>query len=191
MELAGLDDDERAKAIINRQAFLEWKLVLPVTEVQDALSRLDRAIVTALGEDSLRALGAETQVQQTEEVSPELLLFPETGDSAQVGDSAGTEAAPETDAAGDSASQDEEDDENLLRPFTNLLLTGGYDDKGRMVSYNIDQANVEKAMIYLALDEFQRALPRNVSLQWAMDEQPQEGSFIATLRAAEDAVPDR
>ncbi len=181
VELAGLDDDERAKAIINRQAFLEWKLVLPVTEVQDALSRLDRAIVTALGEDSLRALGAEPQVQQTEEVSPELLLFPETGDSAQAGDSAGTEAAPETEAAGDSASQDEEEDENLLRPFTNLLLTGGYDQKGRMVSYNIDQANVEKAMIYLGLDEFQRALPRNVSLQWAMDELPQEGRFYREL----------
>ena len=59
VELAGLDDQERAKQIINRQAFLEWKLVLPVTEVQDALPRLDRAIVTALGEDSLRALGAE------------------------------------------------------------------------------------------------------------------------------------
>jgi len=50
-----------------------------------------------------------------------------------------------------------------------------------MVSYNIDQANVEKAMIYLALDEFQRALPRNVSLQWAMDELPQEGRFYREL----------
>ena len=187
VELAGLDEEERAKEIINRQAFLEWKLVLPVTEVQDALSRLDRAIVMALGEDSLRALGAETQVQQTEELSPELLLFPEADDTlqaddtARTGDSAGTEAASETEAAGDSASQDEEDDENLLRPFTALLLTGGFDDKGRMVSYNIDQSNVEKAMIYLALDEFQRALPRNVSLQWAMDELPSEGRFYREL----------
>ncbi len=181
VELAGLDDDDRAKEIINRQAFLEWKLALPVTEVQDALPRLDRAIVTALGEDSLRALGAETRVQQADELSPELLLFPETGDTARAGDTAVTEPAPETEAAADTVAQDEEEDENLLRPFTGLLLTGGFDDKGRMVSYNVDEANVEKATMYLALEEFQRALPRNVSLQWSMDPLAQGGRFYREL----------
>ncbi|MDE2794471.1 MAG: protein translocase subunit SecD [Gemmatimonadota bacterium] len=184
VELAGLDDEGRAKQIINRQAFLEWKLVLPVTEVQDALPRLDRAIVMALGEDSVKALGAETQVQETEELSPELLLFPETDDTAQAGDTAGAEAAPETEAAADSASQEEEED--LFRPFTALLMTGGFDDKGRMVSYNIDVADVEKATIYLALDEFQRALPRDVSLQWAMDTVPQGGRFYRELFVLEE-----
>lgn len=186
VELAGLDDEGRAKQIINRQAFLEWKLVLPVTEVQDALPRLDRAIVMALGEDSVKALGAETQVQETEELSPELLLFPETDDTAQAGDTAGAEAAPETEAAGDSASQEEEEEEDLFRPFTALLMTGGFDDKGRMVSYNIDVADVEKATIYLALDEFQRALPRDVSLQWAMDTVPQGGRFYRELFVLEE-----
>ncbi|MDE2875593.1 MAG: protein translocase subunit SecD [Gemmatimonadota bacterium] len=181
VELAGLDDDDRAKEIINRQAFLEWKLALPVTEVQDALPRLDRAIVTALGEDSLRALGAETRVQQADELSPELLLFPETGDTARAGDTVVTEPAPETEAAADTVAQDEEEDENLLRPFTGLLLTGGFDDKGRMVSYNVDEANVEKATMYLALEEFQRALPRNVSLQWSMDPLAQGGRFYREL----------
>ena len=181
VELAGLDDDDRAKEIINRQAFLEWKLALPVTEVQDALPRMDRAIVTALGEDSLRALGAETRVQQADELSPELLLFPEAGDTARAGDTAVTEPAPETEAAADSAAQDEEEDEDLLRPFTGLLLTGGFDDKGRMVSYNVDESDVEKATMYLALEEFQRALPRNVSLQWSMDPVAQGGRFYREL----------
>ncbi len=186
VELAGLDDEERAKEIINRQAFLEWKLVLPVTEVQDALPRLDRAILAALGEDSVRALGAETRARETEELSPELLLFPEADDTAGAAEDAGAEDAGTEDVAdaedaGDDAAADEADDQDLLRPFTGLLLTGGYDDKGRMVSYNIDEDHVEKAMIYLALDEFQRALPRNVSLQWSMDAQPQEGRFYREL----------
>ena len=188
VELAGLEDEDRAKEIINRQAFLEWKLVLPTTDVDQALPRLDRAIVAALGEDSLRVLGAQTQVQETEELSPELLLFPETDDTAQAGDSAvpGDEAAPETGVAGDSVAQEEEEDGNLFRPFAAMLLTGGYDDKQRRVSYLVDVENVEKASIYLALDAFQRALPRGVSLQWSMDPVQQAGRFYQELFVLEE-----
>ncbi len=188
VELAGLDDEDRAKEIINRQAFLEWKLVLPTTEVDRALPRLDRAIVAALGEDSLRVLGAQTQVRETEELSPELLLFPETDDTAQAGDSAALEdeAAPETDVAGDSVAQEEEEDGNLFRPFGAMLLTGGYDDKQRMVSYLIDVDNVEKARIYLGLDAFQRALPRDHSLQWGMDTVQEAGRFYQELYVLEE-----
>ena len=40
---------------------LEFKLVLPVTELESALSRIDRQIVGALGVDSIRALGRDTE----------------------------------------------------------------------------------------------------------------------------------
>ena len=40
---------------------LEFKLVLPVTELESALSRIDRQIVGALGTDSIRALGRDTE----------------------------------------------------------------------------------------------------------------------------------
>jgi len=40
---------------------LEFKLVLPVTELESALARIDRQIVEALGVDELRALGRDTQ----------------------------------------------------------------------------------------------------------------------------------
>ena len=49
VELAGLDDEERAKEVINQQAYLEWKLVLETTEVDQSLERLDRAVVVAIG----------------------------------------------------------------------------------------------------------------------------------------------
>ena len=185
VELAGIEDEQRAKDIINRQAFLEWKLVLPTADVDRALPRLDRAIVAALGPDSLRKLGARTQAPQTDELSPELLLFPDADDTAQADDGAGAEAASGTEAAPDTAAQ-EEDDANLLRPFGNLLLTGGQDNKNRMVSYRVDADDFEAVQIYLALDEFQRALPRNVSLQWAMDQVQWEGRFQHELFVLEE-----
>ena len=40
---------------------LEFKLVLPVTELESALSRIDRQIVGALGVDSIRALGRDVE----------------------------------------------------------------------------------------------------------------------------------
>ena len=44
-----MKDTGRIIEIINRQAFLEWKLVLPRTEVDRALERLDRAVVAGIG----------------------------------------------------------------------------------------------------------------------------------------------
>ena len=57
----GLDDESRAKDIIQQSAFLEFKLVIPVTELEGALARIDRQIVGALGVDSIRALGRDTK----------------------------------------------------------------------------------------------------------------------------------
>ena len=64
VELAGLDDESRAKEIINQQAYLEWKLVLETTEIDPALERLDRAVVAAIGEEGLREMGRATEVAE-------------------------------------------------------------------------------------------------------------------------------
>ena len=46
VELAGLQGDEdRAKEIVQRNAYLEFKLVLPTTDMDNALRRIDRSIV--------------------------------------------------------------------------------------------------------------------------------------------------
>src|SRR5690606_7955996 len=63
VELAGLTDEDRAKDIVQRNAFLEFKLVLPTTEMENALSRVDRAIVASLGVDSIRAMGRDVRAQ--------------------------------------------------------------------------------------------------------------------------------
>ena len=182
VELAGLDDEERAKEIINRQAFLEWKLVLPTTEVDQALSRLDRAVMVALGEDSIRKMGAETEVVEPDRPSIEDLLFTDPSDTARVEDAMGGEREQSPDAAeADTAT------ESLgMRPFTGLLNRGGTDNKQRTVSYLVDAASVGNAMVFMDLPEFQRALPRDVSLQWGIDSVSQGGRFYRELFVLEE-----
>ena len=146
----GLDDESRAKDLIQQSAFLEFKLVLPVTDLEVALSRIDRQIVGALGVDSIRALGRDEEGPGQD--IQNLIFGGQSADSTQA-DSTGVEEAPP-----------EEDQSVNLRPFTSLLASG--DIEG---AYLVGTEDVEVAELFLALPEVQRALPRNVSLHWEAD----------------------
>ena len=154
MELPGIgpDDESRAKDIIQQSAFLEFKLVLPVMELESQLARIDRQIVSVLGADSIRALGGATEDANSE---VEDLLFGglDALDSAQA-DSTGVEG------------EDVEEDQSVnFRPLTGLLASAGGDEG----VYLVATEDVETAMLYLAMPEVQRSLPRNVSLHWEED----------------------
>ena len=154
VELPGIgpDDESRAKDIIQQSAFLEFKLVLPVTELQSQLARIDRQIVSVLGPDSIRALGGATEDTNSE---VEDLLFGglDAPDSAQA-DSTGVDG------------EDVEEDQSVnLRPLTGLLAGGDFEGV-----YLVATEDVETAMLYLAMPEVQRSLPRNVSLHWEEEE---------------------
>ncbi|MCY3547129.1 MAG: protein translocase subunit SecD [Gemmatimonadetes bacterium] len=184
VELAGLDDESRAKEIINQQAYLEWKLVLETTEVDPALERLDRAVVVAIGEEGLREMGRATEVAQAA-TSIEQLLFSDPEDTLAAGDSAaaaGDPAAADAPAAEDEAADtvEPEEEELNLRPFTGLL------NRGEVGTYTVDAADVETASDFMALPEFQRAMPRNVSLQWGWDSIPIGGRFYRELYVLEE-----
>ncbi len=181
VELAGLDDESRAKEIINQQAYLEWKLVLETTEIDPALERLDRAVVAAIGEEGLREMGRATEVTETT-ASIEQLLFSEPGDTVETADSAAAEgdAAIAEDESPDSVQPEEQ--ELNLRPFTGLLNRG---DAG---TYTVDAADAETASDFMALPEFQRAMPRNVSLQWGWDSIPIGGRFYRELYVLEETA---
>ena len=146
----GLNDESRAKDLIQQSAFLEFKLVLPVTELQSALARIDRQIVAALGVDSLRALGRDEEGPSQD--IQNLIFGGQSADFTQA-DSTGVEEEPE-----------EEDRSVNLSPFTSLLLSG--DVEG---AYLVATEDVEVAERFLALSEVQRALPRNISLHWEAD----------------------
>ena len=181
VELAGLDDESRAKEIINQQAYLEWKLVLETTEIDPALERLDRAVVAAIGEEGLREMGRATEVTEST-ASIEQLLFSEPGDTVETADSAAAEgdAAIAEDESPDSVQPEEQ--ELNLRPFTGLLNRG---DAG---TYTVDAADAETASDFMALPEFQRAMPRNVSLQWGWDSIPIGGRFYRELYVLEETA---
>ena len=183
VELAGLDDDERARRIINQQAFLEWKLVLPTTEVDQALVRLDRAVVATLGEEELRAMGRATEaVAPTSSFDDLFLTAPddtvEAADSAAAGED---EAGPSEGA--DTVDTVEDEAEVNLRPFTGLLQAR----PGSQVQvYSVDAADVEAAVRFMALDEFRRAMPRGVSLQWGWDSVAVAGRYYRELYVLEE-----
>jgi preprotein translocase subunit SecD len=163
IELAGITDPERARGIIQQSAYLEFKLVLTEGELNQALGRIDRAIVTALGVDSIRALGRAVEAPAGDDIMD--VLF--GGDSAAVDTTgADTTEADTTDAAGqevevEAEQEPAEDDVTNLRPFGSLLSVG--DLPG---TYLVATEDVPATQLFLSLPEVQRALPRDVALHW-------------------------
>jgi preprotein translocase subunit SecD len=137
VELPGIDDEQRARAIIEAQAFLEWKLVRPGSEFINALPRLDRAVTAAL-----EARGAATGVAAADTAARQPtvqdLLFGRA-DTAQ----ADTLAAP------------------AQRPLSALILSSSGDGE-----FLVAEQDVPRVKEYLALPGVYELLPRNSELRW-------------------------
>ena len=153
VELAGISDEDRAKEIVQRNAFLEFKLVLPTTDMTAALSRIDRSVVAALGIDSIRALGRDVVADDQPEIVDLLFGGGDTAVSAEQVDT--TEVVEEV---------PEEDPLDNLQPFSSLLNIG--DVPGTYLIAIEDEPTVQ---LFLDMDEVQRALPRDQALQWGME----------------------
>lgn len=149
VELAGIDDEDQAKGIVQRNAFLEFKLVLPTTDFDQALSRIDRSIVASLGVDSIRALGRDI-VDNSDDLTNLLFDTAEPDSTQAAADSAAAAAEDEAQAA-----------ENALRPFSSLLLLG--DTEGTYLVAAEDRPIAEQ---FLAMEEVERAFPREQILLW-------------------------
>jgi len=157
-ELAGIDDEDQAKSIVQRNAFLQFKLVLPTSDFEASLSRIDRAVVTTLGVDSIRALGRDVASTEAEDLTN--LLFgtdTATADSASAARDSVVDAAQ---AAADSA----EAAQNALRPFSSLLRFG--DVEGTFLVAAADRPIAEQ---FLAMEEVQRAFPRGQTVHWGAE----------------------
>jgi preprotein translocase subunit SecD len=169
VELAGIRDEERAKGVIERQAFLEWKLVRGVEPVTSALDRIDRAVLQALPATERAQAARDTSTGES--VRDLLFQRPPAGDSAGT-DSAGATAADS--AAADSV--DEAADVAAGTPFSSLLLQGGGEGE-----FLVDDANVERLNRYLGIPAVKEALPRGIELKWAAQPVSQGASLYRSL----------
>ncbi|MYA33705.1 MAG: protein translocase subunit SecD [Gemmatimonadales bacterium] len=171
IELAGVDDPEQAKRIATETAFMEFKIVTDGQEFMDALERIDRAIVNAVGIENLRVTTLETE--------PEVDLSDILGgaaDSAAAEDEAneedaveGEDAAAGDDPAADSVATGEETadavDEAAARPLSALL------GQGRILGeYLVPQEDQPTAAAWLELEGVREALPRGVTLHWGVEQ---------------------
>ena len=148
VELPGIDDQDRAKSLIQQSAFLEFKLVVPTNGLETALSRIDRQIVLAVGVDSLGRMGSGNFEAPQNEL--ESLIF-----GAQTADTLGSE---------DANIEEEQEESVNLRPFTALLASGDLEG-----TYLVALEDVETASYFLGLPEVQLALPRDLSLHWEQE----------------------
>src|SRR5688572_18559415 len=183
VQLPGVDDEDRAKAIIERTAFLEFQHVLPTTELMKALPRIDRAIV-ASGKVAAPSADADTTTKPTGP-SPMDILFQQQrdsaaragGDSATAGNVATADSAQadSADAATDALPTNERN-----RPFGALLAESGQDGE-----FLVADADRNKIVQYLALPEVQRVFPRNIELAWGKTPQGRGAELYHSLYVLE------
>jgi preprotein translocase subunit SecD len=159
VELAGVTDEDQAKSIITRNAFLEFKLVLPITDMEAALPRMDRAIIATLGVDSIRALtkGTAQEGQSIEDILFRNQTDSTGADSVAAGGAGGPDSAQ---AAADSAAAAAA----ALSPLSSLLSYGDTDG-----TFLVASEDVPLVQQFLAMPEVQRAMPRGQVLQWGSD----------------------
>ncbi|MBA3443847.1 MAG: protein translocase subunit SecD [Gemmatimonadales bacterium] len=147
VELAGIKDPVRAKAIVQRSAFLEFKITDETRALEKALPAMDRA---------LRSLGIKSEIAPAQPSAVQQLLG---GDSAKAGasDTAGAKDTTRADTAaviGGVLS-------GLVQPSS---ATGAGDTPGE---YVVPETAFPRADSLLNLPAVARQLPRGIILRWS------------------------
>jgi protein-export membrane protein SecD len=150
VELPGIRDEARARQVIERQAFLELKLLRETTPLMQALPRMDRAIIAELGPEGLAALGADDDMpadtaRQLQQDVRERLFGRADADTAALADE-------DTAAVPTAPSQ---------RPLSALLNESGGEGE-----FLVLQQDVQRVSEMLAVPGVREALPRGTELLW-------------------------
>ena len=185
VELAGIDDPERAKSIVERTAFLEFKIVRGGEEFRRALPRIDRIIVREIGAENLEVVPilepeTPTGLQELLQGADSAAAEPGAADAAE--DTTTSETGADTAATGagtDTTTGGEGEQE--LRPLTVLLLESG--QVGQFLVREQDIPTVER---YLALEAVTDAIPRGAELKWGVEPIAGGADSYRTLFVLED-----
>lgn len=158
VELPGAtpEEQQRAKDVIQRSAFLQFQIVRPISDIAASLARIDRAVVA-----SGIQIDSSPSADSADSAAPDLGLFT-TPDSAAADSTA---AADSVDADGALAAAESDTTATPLsaQPFTSRLQNGSSRGDGVFLVAAADVPVVDQ---FLALPAVQSALPRNVVLRW-------------------------
>jgi len=160
VELAGEKDPARAKSIIQRTAFLEFRITDMKNLFRDALPEIDKALrragVTAPGQGA-----AATSVTQ---------LF-----GSDTGKAKGKAKVQKGKAAKDTT------DQNAPGALSSLLFQGQIPGE-----YLVPEEQVPVAESLLARPDVQRLIPRGIELRWGTEVLSRAGRSYRSLYAGED-----
>ena len=159
VELAGEKDPGRAKQIVQRTAFLEFRITDMKNQFRDALPAVDRALRVA-------GVKAPTGAQ----VSAVSQLF---GDTAKKG--ADTSKKKSVTPAPDTS------ESNAPGALSSLLFTGGLPGE-----FLVPEEQVSRAESLLARPEVTAALPRGLDLKWGTEAQSRGARMYRALYIVED-----
>ncbi len=176
VELAGIQDEGRAKDILQQTAFLQFYLVHSGQEYQafrSALPRMDRAVLQAFGADAAAEPG---EPDDTGGETVEQLLFGDTGRAAL--DTVGADTAGADTAGADTA---EVSNRPSRRPLSAELLESGQD--GQLL---VEERDYERVAEWLQHPQVQRAMPRGTTLRWSQEAISQGAQLYRPLWVLED-----
>src|SRR5216117_3852063 len=159
VELAGEKDPARAKGIIQRTAFLEFRITDMKNLFRDALPEIDKA---------LRRAGVRAPGQGAAAASVTQLFGADTG-KAKGKTAKGKAAAKDTTEL------------NAPDPLSSLLFQGQLPGE-----YLVPEEQVPVAESLLARPDVQRLIPRGLELRWGTEVLSRAGRSYRTLYAGED-----
>ncbi len=165
VELAGEKDPARAKSIIQRTAFLEFRITDMKNLFRDALPEIDKALQRA----GVRASGEAAPAASVTQ------LF-----GTDTGKAKGKAPKGKAVAKGKPAAKDTTD-LNAPGPLSSLLFQGQLPGE-----YLVPEEQVPVAESLLARPDVQRLIPRGLELKWGTEVLSRAGRSYRTLYAGED-----
>ncbi|MFQ5889973.1 MAG: protein translocase subunit SecD [Gemmatimonadota bacterium] len=186
VELAGIEDPDRAKKIVERSAFLEFVVVTNGQSFRDALPRIDRAIVAAIGAENLAPVRVTPEPTELSEI---LGTGTDTVGAATDTAAAPADTGPPPAEAGPTSPRAEEDtaavpfggaEPGALRPLTSLLL-----ESGTPGVFLIAERDVPTVEGYLELEAVRSLIPRSRQLRWGVEPIGQGGETYRELYVLE------
>jgi preprotein translocase subunit SecD len=171
VELPGIDDPARAKSIVQRSAFLEFRITDETNALEKAIPAMDRAL-RGMGIRSEKPSGRPSAVEQLlggDTASPGRSEGKPAGDSVAKGapskGPAAKDSAAKDSAAKDSAAADTAGAGNGV--LTGLIQVSGAAGGGAPGEYMVLETAFPRVDSLLNIPAVARQLPRGIALRWA------------------------